>query len=83
MDLCVLPKDWSVVLLPPKSKPKKANDKLLVESDTETTSKRAIEARTIVFLKGFLCINITITLSYIEIVLLKTEFILLLFCLVI
>jgi hypothetical protein len=70
-------------VLPPKSKPKKANDKLLVERETETTNKRAIEAKTIVFLNGFLYINVTITLCYIEIVLLKTAFILLVFCLVI
>jgi hypothetical protein len=76
MDLCELPKDCS---LPSKSKPKKANDKLLVERETETTNKRAIEARTIVFLNDFLCINTTIMLCYIQIVLLKTEFILLLF----
>jgi hypothetical protein len=51
----------------------------LVESETETTSKRATEARTMVFLNDFLCINITITSCHIEIVLLKTEFMLLLF----
>ncbi len=81
MDLCELPRDCSVP--PPKSKPKKAYDKLLVEIETETTNKRAIEARTIVFFNGFLCINITITLCYIEIVLLETEFILLLFPIII
>ncbi|TVP41585.1 hypothetical protein NARC_30300 [Candidatus Nitrosocosmicus arcticus] len=37
-----------------------------------------MEARTIVFLNGFLCINVIITLCYIEIILLETEFILLL-----
>jgi len=81
MELCEFPKDCSVP--PPRSKPKKAYDRLLVESETETTNKRAIEARTIVFFNGFLCINITITLCYIEIVLLETEFILLLLSIVI
>jgi hypothetical protein len=79
MDLCEFPKDLSVLLPPPRSKPKKANDRLFVESETETTSKRAIEVRTRVFLKDFFCINIKKTLCYIEIVLLKTEFVLLLF----
>jgi hypothetical protein len=49
------------------------------ESESETTNKRVIEAKTIVFLNGFLCINAIITLCYIEIILLETEFMLLLY----
>jgi len=81
MDLCELPRDWSVP--PPKSKPKKAYDKLLVENETDTANKRAIEATTIVFFDDILCINITRTVCYIVIILLETEFMLLLLSIVV